>query len=1046
MKNIMRNLLLAIATIASLVPVAQSVDMDLFKNMNMRHVGPATMSGRVTSIDAVADDPRIIYVATASGGLWKSVSGGITWDPIFDDQPIQNIGSVAISQKIPSVVWAGTGEGNPRNSQSSGAGIFKSIDAGNSWKFMGLEGTKTIHRIIVHPDDPETVYVAATGSAWGPNPERGVYKTTDGGSNWENILFVNDSTGCADLVIDPSNPNKLMAAMWEYGRKPWTFNSGGDGSGLYITHDGGKTWDKRSADDGLPKGKLGRIGLAIAASNPEVAYALIESKETAIYKTTDGGFKWKKMASEDAGNRPFYYADIYVNPQDEKEIWSLWSMVSRSDDGGKTFKVVIPYSGVHPDHHAFWINPKDPNFMIDGNDGGLNLSYDGGENWNYVSNLPLGQFYHINYDMQTPYNIYGGMQDNGSWQGPAYMWRRGGIPNHVWKEVSFGDGFDVVPHPTQPELIYSMSQGGYLSETDMNTGQSRFIRPAHPDGEKLRWHWNAPIAKDPFSDCGLYYGSQYVHYTEDCGDSWTIISPDLSTNDSLKQKQAESGGLTIDVTDAENHTTLLCIAPSPHDKDVIWVGTDDGNVQLTRDGGKVWQNNIDRMKGAPKGAWVPQIEVSSSREGEAFVVINDYRRNNWEPYVYHTTSYGSKWTRIVDASDVTGYALSIVQDPEQPNLLFLGTEQGLYVSFDTGETWNKWEHDYPSVSTIDLKIHPREGDLIVGTFGRAAYVLDDISPLRLHASVGEVTDSIYIANIPDAYLAQYKRQDGIRFNGDMHWTGENRTSGARISYFVRNDIDKKAEKKGKDKKVTFHVLNEAGDTIRTFTHKPDSTGYGMARWDLRGTGVHWPSRRERKKDADEPGGLQVMSGKYQIVAEWGKSSDMVEVKVLDDPRLEYHEENQLEQREKKEEWMDMVRRASEGFERTKEALKTLDLVSKAHVNVEDSLKKDVKLFGDSVRKELKAIQNLYMMPKGTKGYHDESDLLSTFIWQSSSYLNSGTYRAPGPNAMNFFNVAKAKVDETVARINALFDGLWLEYRTKVDELDYSLFKEFEKIE
>ncbi|MFK7908694.1 MAG: WD40/YVTN/BNR-like repeat-containing protein, partial [Chitinophagales bacterium] len=449
MRFILLSLLLLLTTFAFNPEVqAQKIDIKKqLKGMKMRSIGPAGMSGRVTSIDVDLNNPNTIFIGTASGGVWKSESGGIRWKPIFDDQPLQSIGAVAVDQTSTGIIWAGTGEGNPRNSLNTGKGIYKSLDGGKNWKLMGLEKTKLIHRILIHPTNSDIVYVAALGSAWGENPERGVYKTTDGGTTWNKILSVDAKTGCADLVIDPSNPNKLLAAMWEFGRKPWTFNSGGKGSGLYITFDGGKTWKKQTDKDGLPKGNLGRIGLAIAPSNPKTIYALVEAKKNALYKSTDGGFKWSKIGSKNVGNRPFYYADIFVDPQNENRIYSLHSVVTKSEDGGKTFETLIPYSKVHPDYHAFWVNPSNPKHLMIGNDGGMAISQDRGENWRFVENLPLAQFYHINYDMDLPYHVYGGMQDNGSWIGPAYAWKSGGIRNSDWQELVFGDGFDVVPRP-----------------------------------------------------------------------------------------------------------------------------------------------------------------------------------------------------------------------------------------------------------------------------------------------------------------------------------------------------------------------------------------------------------------------------------------------------------------------------------------------------------------------------------------------------------------------------------------------------------------------
>ena len=729
----MKKLLSILFLLVTALMFSQEFSMDLMKNMKPRNIGPGGMSGRVTSIDVVQTNTNIMYAGTASGGLWKSTSAGIKWKPVFDNEATASIGSVAIQQSNPSVIWVGTGEGNPRNSLNGGYGIYKSLDAGKTWKLMGLEKTRHIHRVIIDPTNPNIVYAAAIGSPWGEHPERGVYKTIDGGKTWKQILFNNNKTGAADLVMDPSNPNKLIASMWEHKRDPWFFKSGGKGSGMYITHDGGENWKKITSKEGFPKGELGRIGVAISRSNPNTIYALVEAKKNALYKSTDGGFKWKKINDKPGiGNRPFYYSEIYVDPQNENRLYSVFTYINVSDDGGKSFRQLMPAygvdNGVHPDHHAWWIHPKDGSFVIDGNDGGLNITKDKGKTWRFAGNIPVAQFYHINVDNEFPYNVYGGMQDNGSWAGPAYVWKAQGIRNSYWQELAFGDGFDVVPDKDNSRYGYAMSQQGYVSRYDRNTGYSYSIQPTHPDPKvKLRFNWNSAIGQGPFDNSTLYFGSQFVHKSTDKGITWNVISPDLSTNDPNKQKQGESGGLTMDATGAENHTTILVIEPSPLEKDMLWVGTDDGNVQITKDGGASWINVTKNIKGLPKGSWVAQIKASNKNKGEALLIANDYRRFNYTPYAYRTKNYGKTWTRIVDATDVKSHTLSIVEDLKNPNLLFLGTDDGLYVSLNAGEKWTKWTNGFPTVPVKDLVIHPREHDLIIGTFGRAAWVLDDIN-------------------------------------------------------------------------------------------------------------------------------------------------------------------------------------------------------------------------------------------------------------------------------------------------------------------------------
>jgi len=515
---------------------AQTVDSEIFKELKPREIGPGGMSGRVTAIDVVLNQPDVIYAGTASGGVWKTTGGGQTWIPIFEDQATASIGALTVDQSNPSIIWVGTGEGNPRNSLNGGKGVYKSLDGGRSWQLMGLEGTRNIHRIIVDPNDSNTVYVGAIGSPWGAHPERGVFKTTDGGKTWTHILKTNEHSGVADMVMDPTNPNKIVVAMWEHFREPWFFKSGGTGSGLFITHDGGEHWKQITEKEGLPKGDLGRIGLAIAPSNPDRIYALVEAKKNGLYASDDGGVSWALVNDKnDIGNRPFYYSDIFVDPQNQYKVYSVFTYVNVSIDGGKSFEELMPAygvdNGVHPDHHAWWIHPTNGKFMLDGNDGGLNLTRDGGKTWRFMGNIPVGQFYHVAADMDTPYNVYGGMQDNGSWRGPAYVWKRQGIRNSYWQEISFGDGFDVVPDPEDSRFGWSMSQEGYVSRYDYLTGNNYLVRPTHPDANvRLRFSWNSAINIDPVNPKTLYFGSQFVHKSTDKGLTWNIISPDLTTN------------------------------------------------------------------------------------------------------------------------------------------------------------------------------------------------------------------------------------------------------------------------------------------------------------------------------------------------------------------------------------------------------------------------------------------------------------------------------------------------------------------------------------
>lgn len=1048
-KQISLIILLLTGSLFHIHSFGQSLDPDLLKVMQVRNIGPAGMSGRITAIDVNLSDVKEIFIGSASGGVWKSENGGISWKPVFDEQEVLSIGSISINQKNPDEIWVGTGEGNPRNSVNTGAGIFKSIDGGKTWKCMGLEKTRVIHRIIINADNPNIVYAGALGAVWGPNSERGVYRTMDGGKNWDKILYVNEETGVGDMVVDPTNPNKILAGMWEFGRKPWFFNSGGKGSGLYLTYDGGENWKKLTEENGLPEGDLGRIGIAFAASNPDYIYALVEAKENGLYRSVDGGEHWTLISDKNIGNRPFYYAELYVDPKNENRLFNLHTYVTRSQDGGRSFESIADYgNSVHPDHHAFWIHPEDPSFMIDGNDGGLNISRDGGESWQFAANIPVGQFYHVNVDNDYPYNVYGGMQDNGSWAGPAYVLKRGGIRNHDWQELSFGDGFDVLPLSNDNRYGYTMSQGGNVYLYDRLTGRSEFIQPVHPDGEKLRFNWNAAIAGDPFSDCGVYFGSQYLHRSMDCGRSWTIISPDLTTNDTLKQKQTESGGLTIDATFAENHTTILAIAPSYLDPDVIWIGTDDGNLQLTRDGGKSWVNLSGNLPGFPKGSWIPQITLSRNDPGEAFVVVNNYRRNDYSPYLFHTNDFGQNWQQMVTGTDVNSFLVSFVQDPEIPELMFLGADNGLYFTLDGGEHWQKWKNGFPSVQVSDLAIQEREADLVIGTFGRSFWVLDNIRPLRALAEAGGAFDSTLVAlENPIAYQNNMRSVDGIRFVAQGEFIGENRKGGAGIYFWLKpeNKEDQKnpepEEKKEKKKEANLFILNTKGDTIRTLSGEVHE-GLNRMGWRMDKKGVSYPTTRERSRK-NEPGGADVLPGTYKVIINFEGHIDTGTIEVHIDPRIHVSREELEAKNDSLEVFYSYVDNATNAFNRLKEAKNQIELIDKLIPTLQDSVQKDIKKLNKTHKDSINDLMELYLDLDEVKGIGGTPDLLNSKLYETRSYLNSAWGR-PGQNAVNQLSNLKHQTNSAVSRIDAYLKSDWENYKEQIKLLEIDLFKPLKK--
>lgn len=1064
----MRKTFLLLALFCASISVGQQLTMEQLENLKPRNIGPGGMSGRVTSIDAVHDNPEIMYVGTASGGLWKSTSGGIKWAPIFDKQITASVGAVAIQQSNPSVVWVGTGEGNPRNSLNGGYGVFKTLDGGKTWTAMGLEKTRHIHKILIDPTDPNTVYVGAIGAPWGAHEERGVYKTTDGGKNWRRILFSNNTSGVADMVMDPKNPNKIIAALWDHKRDPWFFKSGGAGSGLYMTYDGGENWKKLSEKEGLPKGELGRIGLAIAASKTDVIYALIESKKNALYKSTDGGSQWKMVNDkEDIGNRPFYYSDIFVDPQNENRVYSVFTYVNVSEDGGKSFTELMPAygvdNGVHPDHHAWWIHPKNGQFMMDGNDGGMNITRDGGASWRFIGNIPVAQFYHISTDNEYPYNVYGGMQDNGSWRGPAYVWKVQGIRNSYWQEIAFGDGFDVVPDKDNAQFGYAMSQQGFVSRYDWKTGNNYSVRPTAPDEKTdLRFNWNAGIGQDPFDNSTVYFGSQFVHKSTDKGLTWEVISTDLTTNDPEKQKQSESGGLTMDATGAENHCTILVIEPSPVEKDMLWVGTDDGRVHFTQDGGNTWNEVTKNIKGLPKGSWIPQIKASANNKGEALLIANDYRRFNYTPYAYRTKNYGKTWERIVDEKDVNSYTLAIIEDPKNPNLLFLGTDDGLYMSLNAGDSWEKWTAGFPTVSTKDLVIHPREEDLVIGTFGRAAWVLDDIRPLRAVAGNPEaLVGPFKLFAPPTAYLAAYQQPTGSRFGADALYQGENKKYGAMITYFTKegaakkgakadlktdsedqDESDQDAEKLKSSKDSLFLRVFNGDALIRTIGFKkPEKSGFHRMYWNMDEKGADRPSRSISTRNR-ERGGKSVLPGTYKLVLTDGLLESMQDIRVAADPRLGaslasmeavYNAEKVLE---------GYMQSAADAVKQLVQSKQTAEKLSKELSDLDKKLHKENIKKAKDISKEIDGLIAMYLgtIDKRQGITRNPEVTVMQRIGTASSYVGS---RKTGMTVTEekLMRFAKNQLLMALEKQNAFFETTWSVFEAEMKKIDRNPFKE-----
>ncbi len=795
-QKIFLSSLLALSS-AALAADAPPLTSSTISGLGARNIGSATMSGRISAV-AANHEPSgkiTLFVGAASGGVWKSDDGGTRFRPVFDDQPVQSIGAIAIDPKNSKNVWVGTGESWTRNTVSIGDGIYRSTDSGETWTNVGLPKSERIARILVSPKNSDVVFAAVPGPLWSDSADRGLYQTTDGGKTWNLVLKGgNASTGCADIDIDPSNPDVMFATMWDFRRKGWTFRSGGDGadapsaSGLFRSADGGKTWTEVTpeASKGFPKKPYGRLTIGIAPSNGKRVYCMIESTESALFVSDDGGASWDRR---DKSNwmvwRPFYFANLVVDPKNPDRVFKTDGAMIVSDDAGKSFSVIGGFVGMHGDVHDVWIDPTNPQIVISGDDGGMWYSYNGGSKWWKGNNLPVSQFYHVSLDNNDPYRVYGGLQDNSSWVGEsAYP---GGVGNAQWENMYGGDGFWMFPDPSDPDYIYAEYQGGHIGRVNRYTHETRNIQPQANYNEKLRWNWNSPIALSPNDKNTLYIGAQFLFRSRDHGQTWERLGGDLTTNDPEKQKQEQSGGVTIDNSSAEAHTTIFSISESPKDANVIWAGTDDGNLQLTRDGGQTWTNVVDKIQGLPKNSWVTWVQASNFAPGTAFAAFDRHTYGDMSPYVYRTTDFGATWTPLVTpqaAKGVRGYAHVIKEDLVKPDLLFLGTEFGLYVSIDAGQNWAQFKGGrFPSVAVHDLVVHPRDHDLVLATHGRGIWIIDDITPWRNLTSDLMAQDVSFVSARP---VQQRIDANGGWASGDAAFFGENPPTAAVITYFQKS--------------------------------------------------------------------------------------------------------------------------------------------------------------------------------------------------------------------------------------------------------------------
>jgi photosystem II stability/assembly factor-like uncharacterized protein len=883
--------LFALLTAAFLACTASSeaqnirFDSGTISGLPARNIGSAAMSGRIAAVDGIDQDGRItVFVGSASGGVWKSVNGGTTYKPVFDREDVQSIGAVAIDPSNPKTVWVGTGEAWMRNSVSIGDGVYKSVDSGENWTNVGLKDSEHIAKILVDPADGNNVLVCATGHLWNDSDSGGVYKTSDGGKNWKRVLAgANGSSGCGLMAMSKQEPKTIYASMWDFRRQGWTFRSGGPGSGVFKSTDGGDQWTEigDSNAKGLPPKPWGRVAVAVAPAKPQVVYANIEAeKGRGLYRSDDAGGTWTKL---DSSNfmvwRPFYFGNLIVDPKDENKLFKPDLILLYSTDGGKSFNVVS--GGAHGDFHDIWIDAKNPSVVIAGDDGGLWRSEDGGNRWKHQMNLPVSQFYHVSTDNSDPYHVYGGLQDNSSWVGDSSY--PGGVSNSRWENMFGGDGFWMFEDTSDPDYVYAEAQGGEIGRVNRFTHENRGIKPLPNYGEKkLRFNWNTPIHMSPNEKGTIYIGAQYLFRSRDHGQSWDRISPDLTTNDPEKQKQEESGGVTVDNSSAEMHTTIYSISESPKNGQIIWVGTDDGNVQITRDGAKTWTNVVENISGLGKNSWVSTVEASRFEEGTAYATFDRHTYGDMAPYAYKTTDYGKTWTAFpLQENGVRGYAHVIKEDTIKPNILFLGTEFGLWISVDGGQHWAQYKgSNFPATAVRDIAVQARESDLVLATHGRGIWIIDDISPLRTltpEMMAKEVT-------LIPGKAVQYFDADGGWPEGDEAFHGPGRPQEAQITYFQRSRHifgDLKIEILDQNGKI---IDNVAGSKHR---------GLNRASWSMRVKAPAVPPAATALFEAAQ--GPRALPGTYTVKMTKGDNVYTEQINVTLDPRAKYSLEDRKAQ-------------------------------------------------------------------------------------------------------------------------------------------------------
>lgn len=991
-----------------------SISEEDLQDLSWRGIGPATMGGRVTSTAGIAGDPSTFFVASASGGLYRTTNGGNTFESVFTQQPVLSIGAVTVAPSNPDVVYVGTGEGDPRNTTSFGNGVYRSTDGGDSWIHLGLTDSERIAEVKVHPENPDVVFVAAMGHEWGENEQRGLFRSTDGGETWEKVLYVNARTGASDVAFDSENPEIMYAGMYEYMRKPWRFDSGGEGSGLYRSTDGGETWTNLTADapeNGLPPGQLGRIGVDVAPSNPYVVYAMIESDvDGELWRSDDRGKIWRKVNSNmDINDRPFYYSHPEVDPADPERVYALSGPLMVSNDGGDSFERIA--EGVHGDFQAMWIDPMNPDRVLVGSDGGIFGSYDRAANFEFYNQMVLVQAYHVSVDMRDPYYVCGGLQDNGVWCGPNEKYNTSGIMNRDWYRINGGDGYYAEIDPRDWTRIFTNSHYGEVKRFDGNSGELQNIKPypvslrgSAAGDHPYRFNWNSPVHMSPNDPDVVYFGSNVLFKTTDEGQSWTEISPDLTKD--IPEQQRSSGGITTDNTSAEYHNAILTISESPVDSEVIWVGTDDGNLQVTRDGGDSWTNVVDKVPNAPDHTWIPGVDASNHEAGTAYVVFDRHRQDDFTPRVYRTDDYGETWTEITSNLEGPNYPHVIKDDPNNPDVLYLGTELGGFVSFNRGEKWVSLRRDLPPVAVRDIEIHPRENDLLLATHGSGFQVMDDITPLQ---KLGEAKQQgVYLFEPPvGTRFEEWNDYIGV---AQGEYVAENPPYGAAISYYLAP---------GQNQDVHLEILDDQGEVIRELEAENDP-GVNRVHWDFRKDPYY---EHETSESAwwDPVRAAKVLPGEYTVRLAAADQEMTRPLTVRLDPRLE---DVSTEALQAQQDVVDrMAQLAAEG-DRAMDRLEAIDSALAARLQAADGeLKEQVA----AVKETFVAFQNSLEADPG--GYRSPAQLHDK-IGDLLREIDSATSSPTAPQL--------EWVDRFEQDLNALLSEIDTAVNTELDELNRKL--------